>query len=88
MEEAGTAGGWKVHLAQDNKAGLQRPSRTFSYSYTARQSYTTLSYLFILLTSYSYNISYYFCNYSTDPLMVWLPGFNEIKRVNKKLIRY
>ena len=24
----GGQGGWKVHLAQDNKAGRQRPSRT------------------------------------------------------------
>ena len=88
--EEGGAGGWKVHLAQDNKSCLQRPSRTFSYSYTAQQySYTTLLPLytsyFLLLTV---TISLYTMSTNIGPSylsMVWLQGYNEIKWAKKLL---
>ena len=41
----GGQGGWKVHLAQDNKAGLQRPSRTSQFSFFARARYEEAAYI-------------------------------------------
>ena len=80
VEEGGTGGGWKVHLAQDNKTGLQRPSRTFSYPHTASQSYTTLSYLFSLLTSYFLQLQYLNTISQNITLSLLWSGFEVLMR--------
>ena len=80
VEEAG--GGWKVHLAQDNKTGLQRPSRTFSYSYTASPPVTTLTHLTGKLQKRYFPYMYNFQQLCLQLLFFTFPSFLQLQYLN------